>query len=502
MSFLELKDIGKIYVNAGNVTVGIRGVNLNFEKGEFVAVTGKSGSGKSTFLNVISGMDTYEEGELLIENEPTSHFLQPDWEKYRSEYISFIFQDYNIIESFTVLQNVELALMHIEDKKERRKRALELIDRVGMTSHIKHKGSKLSGGQKQRTVIARALAKDSPIILADEPTGNLDSATSAEIIKLLGEVSKDKLLIVVTHNYDEVADHATRHIRFFDGAVESDTVLRLPTLTATENKKAEKKNKIVNEKKKDVKDGFTLGNAIFTSRPKLSFFLCLLLLIGSLGIFASTASFGDVSSLFQREKMFTDIEGRVVVTKRNGEIITEDELQQIATEYGAKNVLHYDLLLDMGDDNYFKFLDEEDGYYEDGYYNRGVFLSCTYNENFGDDIIGYITKGYGITVHSTMCPNIEDLEDRFIDVRWNETITKKYPTSLLIRTLNNDNVLMEIIAKTSNSNITVESVKTINSNENNLYEITLLVESKEKLNKYINDLMMLSNILSVERLLK
>ena len=121
---------------------------------------------------------------------------------------------------------------------------------------------------------------------------------------------------------------------------------------------------------------------------------------------------------------------------------------------------------------------------------------------FGDDIIGYITKGYGITVHSTMCPNIDDLEDRFIDVRWNEIITKKYPTSLLIRTLNNDNVLMEIIAKTSNSNITVESVKTINSNENNLYEITLLVESKEKLNKYINDLMMLSNILSVERLLK
>jgi ABC-type lipoprotein export system ATPase subunit len=189
MAFLSLKDIGKIYVSDNNVTVGIRGINLSFEKGEFVAVTGKSGSGKSTLLNVISGMDTYEEGELFIEEQPTSHYLQPDWEEYRSKYISFIFQDYNIIESFTVLQNVELALMHIEDKKERRQRALELIDRVGMTSHIKHKGSKLSGGQKQRTVIARALAKDSPIILADEPTGNLDSKTSAEIIELLKEVS-------------------------------------------------------------------------------------------------------------------------------------------------------------------------------------------------------------------------------------------------------------------------------------------------------------------------
>ena len=188
MALLTLKDIGKIYVSEGSVSVGIRGVNLSFNKGEFVAVTGKSGSGKSTLLNVISGMDTYEEGELFIEDQPTSHYMQQDWEEYREKYISFIFQDYNIIESFTVLQNVELALMHIDDKKERRKRAMELLRRVGMTSHIRQKGSKLSGGQKQRTVIARALAKDSPIILADEPTGNLDAATSAEIIELLTDV--------------------------------------------------------------------------------------------------------------------------------------------------------------------------------------------------------------------------------------------------------------------------------------------------------------------------
>ncbi|MBQ2272459.1 MAG: ATP-binding cassette domain-containing protein, partial [Clostridia bacterium] len=166
MAFLSLKDVGKIYVSDGNVSVGIRGVNLSFELGEFVAVTGKSGSGKSTLLNVISGMDSYEEGELYIEGQSTSHYLQPEWEEYREKYISFIFQDYNIIESFTVLQNVELALLHIADKKERRARAKELICRVGLGSHMHHKGSKLSGGQKQRTVIARALAKDSPIILA------------------------------------------------------------------------------------------------------------------------------------------------------------------------------------------------------------------------------------------------------------------------------------------------------------------------------------------------
>lgn len=197
MALLTLKDIGKIYVSEGNVAVGIRGVNLSFDRGEFVAITGKSGSGKSTLLNVISGMDSYEEGELYIEGQTTSHYLQPEWEEYREKYISFIFQDYNIIESFTVLQNVELALMHIEDKKARRERAMELIKRVGLASYVKQKGSKLSGGQKQRTVIARALAKDSPIILADEPTGNLDSATSKEIIELLREVSKDTMAVLL-----------------------------------------------------------------------------------------------------------------------------------------------------------------------------------------------------------------------------------------------------------------------------------------------------------------
>lgn len=388
MALLTLKDIGKIYVSEGNATVGIRGVNLSFDKGEFVAITGKSGSGKSTLLNVISGMDSYEEGELYIEDQPTSHYLQPEWEEYRKKYISFIFQDYNIIDSFTVLQNVELALMNIDDKKIRRARALELIDRVGLTPFVKQKGSKLSGGQKQRTVIARALAKDSPIILADEPTGNLDSATSKEIIELLREVSKDKLLIVVTHNFEQVEDYATRHIRIFDGAVESDHVMKHTETPSGEEKEQSPKTDKKNKKKeniRNIKNGITLGRTIFISKPKLSVFLCFLMIIGTLGIFMVTTFCGEATDMFDKHYMFSHIDGRVVVVKQNGEVITDEELAALAEKSGAKSTIHYDLLLDesYGSVTYY---DENKREYE------YVDVQCTYGESFGDGIVGSYPK--------------------------------------------------------------------------------------------------------------
>lgn len=352
MALLTLKDIGKIYVSENNVAVGIRGVNLSFERGEFVAVTGKSGSGKSTLLNVISGMDSYEEGELYIDGQTTSHYLQPEWEEYRQRYISFIFQDYNIIDSFTVLENVELALMHVEDKVARRARALELIERVGLSSHIKHKGSKLSGGQKQRTVIARALAKDSPIILADEPTGNLDSKTSREIIALLREVSYDKLVIVVTHSFDEVAEYATRHVRIYDGAVESDHILRDSAVPDRMNEQPRRSKKDKKEQiKRQIQNGFTLGRSIFCAKPRLSVFLCLLMLIGTMGIFLVTAMCGEAGNLFEPSYMFHHIDGRLVLAKRNGQIFTDEELGNLVQEYGAESYLHFDQLIDEGSYN-------------------------------------------------------------------------------------------------------------------------------------------------------
>ena len=341
---LELKNIGKIYVSDSNVSVGIRGVDLTFERGEFVAVTGKSGSGKSTLLNVISGMDTYEEGELLIEGEPTSHYQQKDWEQYRQEYISFIFQDYNIIESFTVLQNVELALMNIEDPRERREKALSLLRRVGMEKHLNHRGSKLSGGQKQRTVIARALAKDSPIILADEPTGNLDSKSSEEIIELLREISHDKLVIIVTHNFEQVEAHATRHIRIFDGAVDADQRISEPEpLPALERKPIVPPT---SKTAQTLRNGLLLGRVRFAATPKLSVFLCILMMVAALILTMMTSITYDATELFDQNQMFTHIDGRTVIVRRDGAIITDKELEELSATVGAKDHIHYDFMLD------------------------------------------------------------------------------------------------------------------------------------------------------------
>ena len=361
---LELKHIGKIYVSENNVAVGIRGVDLAFRRGEFVAVTGKSGSGKSTLLNVISGMDTYEEGELLVEGEPTSHYLQKDWEEYRKQYISFIFQEYNIIESFTVLQNVELALMSIEDPKERRERAMELLRRVGLESHIHHKGSKLSGGQKQRTVIARALAKDSPILLCDEPTGNLDSKSSAEIIQLLREVSEDKLVIIVTHNFEQVEAYATRHIRIFDGAVETDHIVKPVESSVAQTPAAAPSAAPARRIRQNLRNGLHLGRVRFAATPKLSVFLCILMTITFLTMTVVTSLTYESRELFEDKTMFTYVPGRAVIAKRDGSIITDGELADLAAKVGAVDHLHYDNMLDettsimIGDDydwTYYRF---------------------------------------------------------------------------------------------------------------------------------------------------
>ncbi len=224
---IRLENVSKYYYTGSSVGLGLRKVNLSFNKGEFVVITGESGSGKSTLLNVISGLDKYEDGEMYLYEEETSHYLISDWEEYRAKNIGFVFQNYNIVESYTVLENILLALeLQGYEKTKRKSRALELIEKVGLSHRVNHKAGKLSGGEKQRTVIARALAKDARVIVCDEPTGNLDSNSSKQVLDLIKEISKDRLVILVTHNYDEVKDMASRRIRLRDGEVVEDRVLK------------------------------------------------------------------------------------------------------------------------------------------------------------------------------------------------------------------------------------------------------------------------------------
>ena len=220
---IELRKVSKYYAGDDSVSMGFSRIDLNLDIGEFVAITGESGSGKSTLLNVISGLDTYEEGEMFVCGEDTTAYGTEDYELYRKTYIGNIFQDFNLINSYTVYQNIEVVmLLSGRKRRECKTRILELIDLVGLSKYRHTKVSRLSGGQKQRVAIARALAKNAPIIVADEPTGNLDSASAKTVMETLSKVSEDKLVVIVTHNYEQVEPYVTRKLTMHDGKIIED----------------------------------------------------------------------------------------------------------------------------------------------------------------------------------------------------------------------------------------------------------------------------------------
>ena len=198
---LVLKNIVKNYFLGNNIIPALSGVDICFRKNEFVSILGPSGCGKTTLLNIIGGLDKYSSGDLIINNKSTKEFSEHDWDAYRNHSIGFVFQNYNLIPHQTVLSNVELALtLTGVSKSERRKRAIDALEKVGLKDQINKKPNQMSGGQMQRVAIARALVNDPDILLADEPTGALDSVTSLQIMDILKEISKDKLIIMVTHN--------------------------------------------------------------------------------------------------------------------------------------------------------------------------------------------------------------------------------------------------------------------------------------------------------------
>lgn len=244
---LVLKDIVKDYKTGDTAVRALKGVNINFRENEFVAILGPSGCGKTTLLNLIGGLDRYTSGDLFINGKSTKHFTDGDWDTYRNHSIGFVFQSYNLIQHQTVLSNVELALtLSGVSKKERRRRAIEALEKVGLGEQIHKKPNQMSGGQMQRVAIARALINDPDILLADEPTGALDSETSVQIMDILKEISKEKLIIMVTHNPDLAYEYSNRIIRFLDGKVVDDSN---PFNPGEEAQKADKKTTVEKGKK-------------------------------------------------------------------------------------------------------------------------------------------------------------------------------------------------------------------------------------------------------------
>ncbi len=327
---LRLKNIGKIYDSNDILTIGIRGVTLDFDYNEFVTIEGESGSGKSTLLNVIAANDSYEEGELYFNGAETSHYSETDWEKYREKNIAMVFQDFNIIENLTVLENVELALLRIENKAKRRKIAEGLIEKVGLVAQKNRKGSKLSGGEKQRTVIARALAKDSPIILADEPTGNLDVKASKEVAALLKAVSKGKLVIVVTHNPEFFVEYATRRVTIFDGSVKEDNVIKRP-----EPKTSADKEEVKSSKWQNFKNTMHIGTLNYKSRPKFTAMMSFALFVCAITLFLVISVFGN--SLIRPTQVPLDgtgVSGKVILSNRTNSI-TQSDLDEVAGKTNA-----------------------------------------------------------------------------------------------------------------------------------------------------------------------
>lgn len=290
---LELNDIKKDYVSGSTTVSALKGINLRFRDCEFVSILGQSGCGKTTMLNIIGGLDKYTSGDLKINGVSTKNYKDRDWDFYRNNSIGFVFQSYNLIPHQTVLSNVELALtLSGVSKAERKKRAIEALEKVGLEEQIHKKPNQMSGGQMQRVAIARALVNNPDILLADEPTGALDTETSIQIMELLKEISKDRLIIMVTHNPELAKDYSTRIVRLLDGVITDDSnpysledmEADIRAKEAAKVKTSEKKIKKSGKKQKTSMSFFTALSLSFNNLMTKKTRTILTAFAGSIGI--------------------------------------------------------------------------------------------------------------------------------------------------------------------------------------------------------------------------
>ena len=335
MEVLKLENVSKFYTSKTSVVMGLSSVNLSFKVGEFVAITGESGSGKSTLAHVLGGIIPYESGEMHIYGEPTSHYDASDWERYRRDLISFISQSYGVLVGNTVLENVETALRFGGmDKEQTRERALEILKEVDLYEFRFRKAGKLSSGQKQRLSIARALAKPSKILIADEPTGNLDAENSDKVIKLLHKASKDRLVIIITHEFSEVENYVTRRIILSDACVVTDA----PLTPVAKHEDSVSDVKSVGEIGKRAKAKWVLAPYVtyltVKSRPVFSAIVCLLLAVTTLITFVFLGTFAvtldDTSTKIYDDTAFPNGDpSRLLVLKEDNTPFTDGELEDI-----------------------------------------------------------------------------------------------------------------------------------------------------------------------------
>lgn len=342
---LKLENVSKFYYNKGIIASGFTKVNLELKIGEFVVITGESGSGKSTLLNVISGLDSYEEGEMYINGNETSHYSEKDFEDYRRKYIANIFQSFNLINSYTVYQNVELVLLLNGYKKhEVKQKILDIIEQVGLTKFKNTKVSKLSGGQKQRVAIARAMIKDTPIIVADEPTGNLDSESASEVIEILKKVAKNKLVVVVTHNIEQIEQYATRIIKMHDGRIIQNTEVKKIENEPKPQESDYNNISIFNKYRLGLRNTFNIASK-FLLLFAVFFFL-------SSAILAEYASFG----LSEKEASnsgfsmgFSDLsENRILINKKDKTSFTSEDYEKIMKLANIDYLVEDDVFIDSG----------------------------------------------------------------------------------------------------------------------------------------------------------
>ena len=378
---LTLRDVSKYYTSGKSVVMGLNKINLSFRAGEFVAITGESGSGKSTLARIMAGILPYENGEMFLAGRPTSHYDGSDWEHYRSDSISFISQSYDILPGCTVERNVVSALrLTGMDKADADIRAKEILQEVELWSLRSRRAAKLSSGQKQRLSIARALAKPAPILIADEPTGNLDPENSAKVISLLSAAAKERLVIIITHEFDEVADHATRHITMQDSVVSADVVLRADAGAQFEEKAPAKRTKKIPRGL-----SFYTAHLQISSRPVWSTIMLAFFSLTAFAVFAFLGTFivnlDDTSTRIYDNSAFRngDME-RIVVVRADGEQLTDEDIQNMLTVPHAKSIERYGIISDV---NYF--------------YREGVDYFSHYSAEGGDMLTDATHVGKQVT---------------------------------------------------------------------------------------------------------